>query len=235
MPVLERLRELSNVSLNGYRKHVLYDFSVVEKAKIQIIETVGSTIGSLIPGSPECNLKLVEELPVQINPNTISYEHYIDPDSIYNDLEMGAVAQGFVKHRFGGNERGTFEPQLQFDIYDEYNARTMNGALPTDFSLMNEHSTSLPMLIKYASENCYYARFMWGDIVKFGLLVGVTVTYTAFSQWGQPLKADATVHIVEQRTLDGAQNLVIDGLGLSSIKTAAKRVATGIKNSFRSI
>ena len=233
-------KKLSKASLKEYRQYVWYDYSIVEKAKIQIIESNGPIIGSCIPGSQN-ELEFVEELPVQISPSSFRYEHSMDTNDIRKELisSRQSLAPGFVLHSFGDHETSSFDPELLFDIYDEYNARTGNGSIPTDFSLANESDpvTSLQPLIKYAHENRYFARFIWGDMIKFGLLSGITVDYTAFSQWGQPLKATATLHIIEEPTLNGAKNLSIKGIpGFTKMETATnvgKKVINGYQNIFR--
>lgn len=216
------------------RKYVWYDYSIVEKAKIQLI-TSTQPVDSFVPGASgtEDYLNFDSEVPVQINPSEFRYEHSLDPQSITNRL---ASAPWRARYTLGDHPQNQFSQTVIFDIYDEYNARTANGSIPTDFSLMN--TTALPFLIKFAGESgdkMHLVRFMWGSVVKFGILVDVSVDYTAFSQWGQPLKATAALNIMEIPTANegGPSRLRINGEpGFSSIKKAAKRVAT-LKNIFR--
>lgn len=220
------------------RKYVLNDFSVVEKAVIQIIESVGWTIGSCEPGENN-ELKIKDTLPVQINPSEFNYEYHINTQSVLNGLRKNDKNKQNVKNliAFGrDNDRGgSISIPLIFDIYDEYNARSMNGSMTKDFSLAYKNSTALTTLIDRARDGFYYARFTWGDIVKFGLLTGISVTYTAFSPWGQPLKANATVNMVEQRP-KGGDPRHLGGIGNSSVsdlKQTGKKILTGIQNIFR--
>ena len=216
------------------RKYVWYDYSIVEKAKIQLIEST-QPIDSFVPGAhgTEGYLHFSSEVPVQINPSEFRYENALEPHGITDRLNNSPWR---VRYTLGDHPQNQFTQTVIFDIYDEYNARTANGSIPTDFSLMN--ATALPVLIEFANlsgDMMHLARFMWGAVVKFGILVGVSVDYTAFSQWGQPLKATATLNMIEIPTANegGAARLHIDGEpGFSSVKRAAQRVAT-LKNVFR--
>ena len=69
---------------------------------------------------------------------------------------------------------------------------------------------------------------------KFGLLTGITMRYTAFSPWGQALKAEGHLSIAEHPDVDPYE-LHIDGasdIGLSTVSTG-KKVLNGVKNIFR--
>lgn len=224
----------------NYRKYVWNDFSIVEKARIQIISSGTAenpvTIGSCVPGEQH-ELKLVEDLPVQINPTELKYEHHIDTRQVLHGLQSSSNRTVNENRRlisFGGErDDGSFVIPLIFDIYDEYNARTMNGTMTKDFSLAYDKSTSLPRLIYYSNLGYFYARFLWGDMAKFGLLSGVSAEYTAFSPWGQPLKATATVYITEQH-VDGNDPKNLDiGFSTSEFKNTGKKILNGLKNMFR--
>lgn len=216
----------------SYRKFVWNDFSTVEKARFLIFESNHVTIGSCIPNAKN-ELKFVEELPVQINPSRFECNYHIDPMQITNGLTKTkeTLAEGFNPISFGGERDSDVRiPQLTFDIYDEYNARTVNGGITTELSLMNKKFTSLPNLIGYARDGQHYAQFKWGEIKKFGLLTGVDVEYVAFSPWGQPLKATASVRITEQSDEYLGK---LDITELKDLKNTGKKVLTGIKNLFR--
>ena len=221
----------------NYRKYVWNDFSIVEKARIQIIESGNDktgdqvTIGTCVPGSKN-ELTLKEDLPVQINPSEFDYKYRINT-KVLKGIRSTNKLEGVTFVSFGGDYDGSIEIPLIFDIYDEYNARTMNGTMTKDFSLTYAKSTSLPALIYYATEGAYYARFIWGDIAKFGLLSGVDVSYTAFSPWGQPLKANARVYITEMPIKGGDPRKLKIGNDLSGLKTTGKKIMNGIKNIFR--
>ena len=100
---------------------------------------------------------------------------------------------------------------------------------------MNDNVTSLPNLIQYAEEGKYYAYFCWGDIRKFGLLSGVSVEYTAFSPWGQPLKAEADVHITPEYLEKGKTPRIKGDISspVDTVKNAGKKILNGVKNIFR--
>lgn len=217
--------------MEKYRKYVWYDYSIVEKARIQIIGSK-RTIGSCSPGK-ENELFLVDELPVQINPSEFSCSYHTSPFTIINRLNGDEkAAKQSVLHSFGEYDRSPYNIPLIFDIYDEYNARSMNGSMNKDFSLMDEKATSLPKLIKYVEEGRYYARFLWGDMEKFGLLSAVDMRYTAFSAWGQPLKAEGTLEIIEQ-PYEGKLKIEDDSHIAEEINNTGKKIVNGIKNIFR--
>ncbi|MDO4199403.1 MAG: hypothetical protein Q4D57_01395 [Clostridia bacterium] len=224
-----------------YRKYVWNDFSVVEKARIIIIESSDKyVIGSCEPNSNH-ELKFVKELPVQINPASFSYEYRVEPKNMTRNLTAAKdPGVNFVPVTFGDFERGTTTIPLIFDIYDEYNARSMNSGLDSSMSLMKKGFTSLPDLIEYAKSGNKYALFKWGDIKKFGVLTGVDTEYTAFSPWGQPLKARVSVHITEEPVKGGIDALNAEALGMNGLKekmsnvsNKGKQFLNGIKNIFR--
>lgn len=221
----------NKLTTENMRKYVWYDYSIVEKAHIQIIIS-RPTIGTVVPGT---NNDLVADgppLPVQINPSSFSFSYHTNLNT-KNQKLLGSdenLAKKRVLQAFGDVDRASIEIPLMFDIYDEYNARTMDGTMTKDFSLSNYKATSLPTLIEHAKNGNRYAMFVWGDIKKFGLLTGINVTYTAFSPWGQALKAEATLELSEQNV--DVKNLVIDG-GYSTNVSTGKKVLSGIKNIFR--
>ena len=95
---------------------------------------------------------------------------------------------------FDDDESEEVNISLHYNIYDEYNVRTMEGMLPTeDMTLVSSTATSLKKLQNYAGEDAYRTIFKWGDIEYIGLLKKVDYEYSTFSRYGQPLKAEATV------------------------------------------
>lgn len=215
------------LATENMRKYVWYDYSIVEKARIQIIGSREQIIGSCIPGQGG-GLFVDKEIPVQINPETLSYSHHVGVNTVINRINRNEV--GSCLRSFGELERDSFEiPELIFDIYDEYNARSMNGTMTKNFSLMDKNATALPTLVEAAKSANRYARFIWGDMEKFGLLTGITVRYFVFSPWGQPLKAGVTLSLAE---LNFEEPLPIEG-GTGKLANTGKKVLNGVKNVFR--
>ena len=185
--------------LDTYRKNVFNDFSVVQKAMFYGLEK--KVIGN------KTSYDVISRLPVQINPNSLTE---ITPsvvrqaESIHAGIKNLADKESALPPK-KRPESKRLSIRLDYDIYDEYNVRTcdgMTGALSghgifEEISLINENMTSLPKLIEYANIDGVYVLFRWGGIKFFGLIRDVSCTYTAFSQWGDPLKCEAVVDMVE--------------------------------------
>lgn len=199
--------------MSNYRTGVLNDFSIVSKAKFYILKPT--------TGYPKYELK--ETLPVQINPTEFNL-NCISKTATMSTTPVNFFGQGTEKVEIKSIDipREVSIP-LKFDIYDEYNVRTLDGVdvLTSNISLMNEKLTSLPKLIKYWGDNDHYAFFKWGEIEYFGLISEVSCSYSAFSRWGEPLKGDATITIREQLLSDQKVNSRISTL-LGTIGTLIK-------------
>ncbi|MDO4504393.1 MAG: hypothetical protein Q4B84_04585 [Clostridia bacterium] len=218
-----------------YRTSVLYDFSIVSKAKFYVFEAdVTLTKKLQRPMFKRVStLDFKDPLPVQINPYEFEVTYgetgkSIVPieNSILSIVDKNAPDCGgipIIKPKDGRPEPGNISIKLVYDIYDEYNVRTMNGIDPlTDFSLESETHTSLKKLGQIASAGGkYYVLFTWGDMEYFGLIKEVKATYKAFSRWGHALKADADITIENQPLAydsnTGVQKKPIEsgGLGIS--------------------
>lgn len=184
---------------SSYRTHVLNDFSVVAKAMFYGLE---ETVG--IDNKP--TYKLVDKLPVQINPDSLEY---IRSSRV---VRMGGIADSIMKRK---NKKGpgsnTLRITARYNIYDEYNVRTnygMTGAFDDSVSLANEDFTSLPKLQSYANKENMFVLFRWGDINFFGQIESVSCTYDAFSQWGNPLACDATISVEESAIKESRKDKV---------------------------
>ncbi len=194
----------------AYRTSVLNDFSVVSKAFFRIYKSApkSGSMDSLkkIKGFSKVlglNFTPISEiLPVQINPTSLSFKYGNDKIFAHDKIPIEPSTSGGIqltKPQRSKGEAGSLGISLIYDIYDEYYVKTMGGALSTDFSLMSETATSLKTLSDYAgNNNNYYTLFIWGEIEYFGYLSDVDITYNAFSRWGTPLKADATITIEKQ-------------------------------------
>lgn len=208
-----------------HRKSVIYDFSIVEKASIKILSAK-----NLYMMSGDEALTQENELYVQINPTEFSYTYRTPRSNVAVGVNSSSSNKIF-KQQVLDNSRGTEgmnEIPLVYDIYDEYNIRASEGFMPgNDFSLMNDEVTSLPALIWYVEHAPYYGYFVWGDIKIFGLLESIRVEYRAFSRWGQPLKANATLGLELQQLPERSEpNIAGIGAIAGGIADGAKDAAT---------
>lgn len=159
--------------------------------------------------TPAKTYKVIKKLPVQINPNNLTE---ISPSITSRGNGILAGINNLVNKEDELPPKKRLESKrlsirLDYDIYDEYNVRTcdgMSGALGghgifEEISLINENLTSLPKLIEYGNSNGVYVLFRWGSIKFFGIIRDVSCTYTAFSAWGDPLKCEAVVDMLEIR------------------------------------
>lgn len=187
---------------SNYRTSVLNDFSIVSKAVFYIMKEnsglFSGTYGRVTGESP---------LPVQINPAELSFSYGDEKkDTRYYrglNLTKEAGMEPPILKMPNSSLGGELKIDLKYDIYDEYFVRTMDGLVTSsllgtdssEMSLMSESATSLKRLTDFAGLPGYYVLFVWGNISYFGLLNDVQVNYYAFSRWGDPLKANASVVI----------------------------------------
>lgn len=197
-------------SHKDYRTSVLNDFSCVRKAFFQVYQASGH---KTFPGKTSDRILNVgfdpiEIFPVQINPNSISLDYY-DSNKLSKATDASIYAGGPASIPLRYDNRGDINPgsvdlTLRYDIYDEYNARTMNGSIPeNEISLHSDSNnspiTSLQKLRQYAGNTGrYFVLFTWGEIHVFGLLSSLDITYESFSRWGNPLSATTRVTINRQ-------------------------------------
>lgn len=175
-----------------YRTGVVNDFSTVSKATIYMLKK-NDTL------NPLEKFSIIDILPVQINPNSLIFNHSIRPQTL--DGLFGELGEK-VTTAFSSDEGASLRFALIYDIYDEYNIRTMNGITGgslENFSLENNEVTTLPKLKEYCGFNDRYALFRWGEIRYFGLISEVSCEYETFSMWGEPLKCRADVVISKQQ------------------------------------
>ena len=193
--------------LDTYRKNVFNDFSVVQKAMFY-----GLKMSDTDPDSFE----VISRLPVQINPNNLT-EITNSVTKFTEGIIAGNKASYATTHRPPPKKNPDLKRlsiRLDYDIYDEYNVRTCDGATGAlgghghigghaifeEISLTNENLTTLPKLIEYGNTNGIYVLFRWGGIKFFGIIRDVSCTYTAFSPWGDPLKCEAVIDMLEVET-----------------------------------
>ncbi len=197
----------------NYRTSVLKDFSIVRKAFFQVYKDDGFyEVGEAMLNR---KFKFKKQFPVQINPNEIKID-YGDAKKIKRDRNDIAAAINyevpFNQYDNTDSEPAPVNISLKYDIYDEYNARTINGAIPkNEISLHSDKkTTSLDELRVYAGNVKYRIMFIWGEIHIFGFLNNLSITYDAFSCWGEPLKASAEIKIERQILGFNDKNIEID-------------------------
>ncbi len=184
-----------------YRTSVLNDFSFVQKAYFYVYEKDGPYASANEHQYPD-GFAYKEFFPVQINPNTLSLN--------YGSNKLPGVNVSLAQQDEGASggfpiisprnrySTGSLQISLEYNIYDEYNARTMNGSIPqNNISLHTGNHTSLEKLRNLAGTD-RYVLFKWGEIQYFGALQSVNITYNVFSPWGEPLAANATIDIAHQ-------------------------------------
>lgn len=175
---------------NSYRTGVINDFSVVEKATFTIVN---------VPTKDEPGAVSYETIPVQINPGDLVFQ-YSSPVHVQTG-GMNGKSDELESYSFhdGGN---SLSMTLYYDFYDEYNTRSMNGFLGSmsNFHLESEEYSSLKKLVDFTREqSAPRVLFHWGSFDFFGVMETLSPSYRAFSQWGQPLKAEVSVSIREEK------------------------------------
>lgn len=227
-------KKIENAAVTkNHRKYVLNDFSIVEKARILILSIKDKNKTFMSDASDE--FSVMYDLSVQVNPENFSFGYRRDVYSVLSGLKSASKESSFPKVAPGSGYdyyQNEIDIPLKFDIYDEYNARSANDAIPVQFSLADSKFTSLPHLVNCVKEGIYYAQFLWGDIKLFGFLNGINVIYLAFSKWGQPLKADATLSIIPQPLPYGMEANITD-FESKNITTTGKKIVNGVLNIFR--
>lgn len=221
----------------GYRTSVLNDFSAVSKAFFQIYHDEG--IPTMSPGDNMLNrqFKYITDFPVQINPNDIKLDYYATSKQQRRDAEAPLPPAGCISVPMVETDRsfdaGSVSISLDYNIFDEYNARTMYGYVPgTEISLHSDGKgiTSLEELRKYAGREKYYAMFIWGEIHIFGFFKDLDVTYSAFSRWGEPLRAAVQVNILRQPLGYDGDGIEFDPLSLKCAQILGRGKAQAEKN-----
>lgn len=213
----------------------LNEFSTVEKAMLAF---------------PECDKSPIK---VQINPQDLEYEYQsqMELTSLFTSSLDGKPTE-FVEKDTNAPTKGTLRFMLYYDFYDEYYARSANGSgfslnsltskiaggAEGTFHLKNETFSSLETIIQQSKIHAP-VLFKWGEIEESGYLHTVSPRYSAFSPWGEPLKATAniTISIINVDKLDPENNAAktfkelknkISG-GTSAIGGAIKKLGSTIK------
>lgn len=189
---------------DSYRTSVFNDFSIVSKATFY---------GMKRNAAKPDDFDLDEILPVQINPVNLTEtrnSRMRDDDALLREALRGTQAEKTEAPPKKDPQRACLSIRLVYDIYDEYNVRTCDGAtgLFDNISLTNPKLTSLPKLIEYSHDPAVYVLFRWESINFFGVITSVDCSYDAFSCWGQPLKCEATVNMREIRIKNMSDNIL---------------------------
>ena len=171
-----------------YRTSTLNDFSIIEKATLRFASTV--------------DYKPTEPIPVQINPNEISYnyESYATEPNILTNIQGESRVVEVSKDPF---LKSKMSFTLNYDFYDEYYARSAGGSGVSlnmlsgkgGFCLTNPKYSSLQTIIDKSCDVSNYVLFKWGELEHFGQIETVDPHYTAFSPYGEPLKATASIEM----------------------------------------
>lgn len=202
MGIKDVASDVSNL-MKDYRTFVPYDFSIVKKAKFFIYNKTTTAL--------EYTRASDAPLVVQFNPDQIS-GFSGEPDLIPSrpDVPNSDVQPKTSKGDFTVNH--TLSMNLHFDLYDEYNLRTADGATGaySEFHILNSAVSILPKLLELCGDTTRAVFFKWGTFEYGGVITSVNPTYKAFSRWGSPLKADVDVTITREikQSTDGSVALL---------------------------
>ena len=212
---------LSGLLGNSYVTGVLNDYSIVEKATFTLVK-------------PDSSFKKAtcETVPVQINPSDLVYQYSSPVRTIFSGL---SDTNGGTSSDTSYGSSASLSMTLYYDFYDEYQARTASGAMSflSSFNLMEEKFSSLKKLTDHANENPMpLVLFRWGDSINFfGVLENISPSYRAFSQWGHPLKAEASINIYEDKNHENLRTVANDyatGSGTFSKLTNTALLGAGL-------
>lgn len=162
--------------VKNYRTYTLYDFSTTLKVKIFVFEA--KDVSSF---APICK----KTLPAQINPDNFDWHTY------------KKSANSFIATRDNENQgkpeeedKSTIHMEFQFNLVDEYEARTMGGKLPIDFNI--DDMTILGDLRDCACSK-YICVLKWGPLEEVVRIARVECKYDSYSPYGEALSASANV------------------------------------------
>lgn len=170
---------------------------------------------------------------VQINPSDLTYEY--QTTGHLGELTISSLdgkpgpAISAETHPY---EKGSLSFMLYYDFYDEYYARSANGSgfslnsLTSSFHLKNEKFSSLETIIEQSKIHAP-VFFKWGEIEEFGFIQTASPRYSAFSPWGEPLKA--TINIVIS-ILNFSDNLKNNDKNARALTGKTKEIYYELKN-----
>lgn len=178
---------------------VLYDFSIVKKAEFHVFKKIGTTWtrDDVLGDIPN-------PLYAQINPTDIAAKSVM--------TELGEKFKGLAGEQKDENnvtnpnyKAESLSLQLIYDVYDDYMVGTCDGMLPTckttgNTDLTSETWTSLEAFRQLQRYKDIALLFKWGPNSFFGGMESFSAHYKAFSRFGEPLKAEATLTLKQIET-----------------------------------
>lgn len=216
----------------------------------QITSTLNefSTVEKAVLAFPYCEYSPIK---VQINPSDLTYEYQSYEDIKYLTLSsLDGKPKDLTSTETNPRNSGTLSFMLYYDFYDEYYARSANGSgfslnsltskitgAEGSFHLKNEKFSSLETIINQSKIHAP-VLFKWGEIEEFGFMQTASPRYSAFSPWGEPLKATVNINIsivnIENLTEKNKSKEIFEELkqklnGGSPIGGAIKKLGSTIK------
>ena len=177
-----------------YRNSLLYDFSSVVRARIYVF-----TYKNTVPPT----FKLIDNLPVQINPEEYDRRKSNGYKMDLQDAKNGKLPSG-----------DTMEFTLKFNIVDEYKLVTRDGLYPIPLNL--DEVTIISKLFKYKNSE-YVVLFKWGPLAYLSNITKVSCKYDSFSPYGEPLSANVNLELAKFKEHMVADNEdVVDTLGTAN-------------------
>ena len=174
------------------RTSVLYDYSPVQKAVFYVATNKGTALNP--------DLEVEDILYVQVNPSNLS----VSADGARRITRPTKPTERATESPDNEKEFGLedFTVNLKFDLYDEFSVATNDGMSTgmfgsNDKDLSSRKATSMQCFIDLVRTRDKYVYFKWGPFERFGVMVKAEFTYTAFSCFGHPLKAEGSVTIRE--------------------------------------
>ncbi len=178
-----------------YRNSLLYDFSSVVRARIYVF-----TYKNTVPPT----FKLIDNLPVQINPEEYDRRKGNKPD-------WNAIAKD---NNSRSSSDDSMEFTLKFNIIDEYKLITRDGLFPIPLNL--DEVTIISKLFEYKNSE-YVVLFKWGPLAYLSNITKVSCKYDSFSPYGEPLSANVNLELAKFKEHMVADNEdVVDTLGTAN-------------------
>lgn len=198
------------------------------KTSSQITSTLNefSTVEKAVLAFPYCKYSPIK---VQINPSDLTYEYQSYEDMKYLTLSsLDGKPKDLTSTETNPRNSGTLSFMLYYDFYDEYYARSANGSgfslnsLTSSFHLKNEKFSSLETIIEQSKIHAP-VLFKWGEIEEFGYMHTASPRYSAFSPWGEPLKATVNITI----STVNVNNLTEKNTAQQIYKELSKQISRG--------
>ncbi|MBQ6143317.1 MAG: hypothetical protein IJI84_02345 [Clostridia bacterium] len=201
------------------------------KTSSQITSTLNefSTVEKAMLAFQYCDKNPIK---VQINPNDLEYEYQSQQDPT---ILLTSSLDGKPREAVETTDpriKGTLTFTLNYDFYDEYYARSANGSgfslnslTSNSFHLKNEKFSSLETIMQQSKLHAA-VLFKWGEIEEFGYIHTARPRYTAFSPWGEPLKAQVTITITILN-YNGENGINLSGTIKDIYEDLSKKISEG--------